>query len=47
MLLQHAKRLTTLNMTLQKGIAAAESVFAFIDTEEEEDQGSSKLKKVK
>ena len=29
MLLQHAKRLTTLNMTLQRGIAAAQSVFYF------------------
>jgi len=47
MLLQHAKRLTTINMTLQKGIAAAESVFNFIDTEEEKDQGTDEIVKVK
>ena len=47
MLLQHAKRLTTLNMTLQKGIAAAESVFNFIDLEEEVDQGQNKITRVK
>ena len=47
MLLQHAKRLTTINMTLQKGIAAAESVFAFIDLEEEIDQGDKEILKVK
>ena len=47
MLLQHAKRLTTINMTLQRGIAAAESVFKFIDVEEEIDQGSTEIKKIK
>lgn len=47
MLLQHAKRLTTINMTLQKGIAAAESVFAFIDVEEEIDLGQIEIEKVK
>ena len=47
MLLQHAKRLTTVNMTLQKGIAAAQSVFSFIDVENETDQGTNKLEKVK
>ncbi|MDH5602043.1 MAG: lipid A export permease/ATP-binding protein MsbA [Gammaproteobacteria bacterium] len=47
MLLQHAKRLTTINMTLQKGIAAAESVFTFVDLEEEKDQGVKELLKVK
>ena len=47
MLLQHAKRLTTLNMTLQRGIAAAHSVFKFIDIEEEVDQGSNEIEKVK
>lgn len=47
MLLQHAKRLTTINMTLQKGIAAAESVFEFIDVEEEIDQGKNEIKKIK
>jgi subfamily B ATP-binding cassette protein MsbA len=47
MLLQHAKRLTTINMTLQKGIAAAESVFGFIDLEEEIDQGKKELGNIK
>lgn len=47
MLLQHAKRLTTINMTLQKGIAAAESVFTFIDLKEEVDQGKKEIIKVK
>lgn len=47
MLLQHAKRLTTINVTLQKGIAAAESVFEFIDLEEEIDRGDKEINKVK
>ena len=47
MLLQHAKRLTTVNMTLQKGIAAAESVFGFIDLEEEIDLGQKEIERVK
>ena len=47
MLLQHAKRLTTINMTLQRGIAAAESVFNFIDVKNEVDQGKNEVEKVK
>ena len=47
MLLQHAKRLTTINMTLQRGIAAAESVFNFIDVKNEVDQGKEEVEKVK
>ena len=47
MLLQHAKRLTTVNMVLQRGIAAAESVFSFIDIEDEVDQGKNKIEKIK
>ena len=43
MLLQHAKRLTTINMTLQRGIAAAESVFTFVDSKEEIDQGTDEI----
>lgn len=46
MLLQHAKRLTTINMTLQRGIAAAESVFSFVDTENEIDKGNKEINKV-
>jgi len=47
MLLQHAKRLTTVNMVLQRGIAAADSVFSFIDVEDEADQGKNEIEKVK
>lgn len=47
MLLQHAKRLTTVNMVLQRGIAAADSVFSFIDIEDEADQGKNKIEKIK
>ncbi|MCW8901103.1 MAG: lipid A export permease/ATP-binding protein MsbA [Gammaproteobacteria bacterium] len=47
MLLQHAKRLTTINVILQRGIAAAESVFEFIDLEEETDKGKKEIKKIK
>ena len=46
MLLQHAKRLTTINVTLQKGIAAAESVFVFIDLPDEIDEGEDELDRV-
>ena len=47
MLLQHAKRLTTVNVILQRGIAAAESVFGFIDLEDEIDKGTKEIKKIK
>lgn len=47
MLLQHAKRLTTINMTLQRGIAAAESIFSFVDIENEIDEGKKEFEKVK
>lgn len=47
MLLQHAKRLTTVNVILQRGIAAAESVFEFIDLEEEIDNGKKEIKRIK
>ncbi|MDH5368685.1 MAG: lipid A export permease/ATP-binding protein MsbA, partial [Gammaproteobacteria bacterium] len=47
MLLQHAKRLTTINVILQSGIAAAESVFEFIDQEEEIDKGKKEIQKIK
>lgn len=47
MLLQHAKRLTTVNMVLQRGIAAADSVFSFIDVEDEADQGKNEIEKIK
>ena len=47
MLLQHAKRLTTINVILQRGISAAESVFEFIDLEEEIDKGKKEIEKIK
>jgi len=47
MLLQHAKRLATINLTLQKGIAAAESVFDFIDIETEIDKGEKEIHNIK
>lgn len=47
MLLQHAKRLATINLTLQKGIAAAESVFDFVDIETEIDNGEKEIHNIK
>ncbi len=47
LLMQHAKRLTTINMTLQRGIAAAESVFTFIDVKNEVDLGKKEIEKIK
>ncbi|MDZ7805032.1 lipid A export permease/ATP-binding protein MsbA [Thiohalophilus sp.] len=46
LLLQHAKRLTSINAQLQRGIAAAYSVFSFVDTEPEPDSGTRELKQV-
>jgi subfamily B ATP-binding cassette protein MsbA len=43
LLLQHAKRLSGVNATLQRGIAAAQSVFEFLDKETERDTGSETL----
>jgi subfamily B ATP-binding cassette protein MsbA len=40
MLLAPLKHLTEINAPLQRGLAAAESVFALIDTPEEEDKGT-------
>ncbi|MGA8053545.1 MAG: ABC transporter transmembrane domain-containing protein, partial [Burkholderiales bacterium] len=39
MLLAPLKRLTGVNQTLQRGLAAAESVFALVDEQREEDRG--------
>ncbi len=41
------KRLTKINDKLQKGIAAAESIFSFIDTENEHDKGTKRLSETK
>jgi subfamily B ATP-binding cassette protein MsbA len=43
LLLQHARRLSGINATLQRGIAAAQSVFEFLDKETEHDTGSETL----
>ncbi len=41
------KRLTTVNSSIQKGIAAGESVFAFLDLHGESDTGRREVKRVK
>jgi len=46
LLMQHAKRLTTVNSVLQRGIAAAQSVFDFLDLDIEKDEGKKELKNV-
>lgn len=46
MLMQPVRRLTMINESLQRGIAAAESVFEFLDQEKEKDTGDKKLVKV-
>ncbi|MGH8745493.1 MAG: ABC transporter transmembrane domain-containing protein, partial [Burkholderiales bacterium] len=43
MLLAPLKRLTDINAPLQRGLAAAESVFGMVDAEQEEDRGTVKL----
>jgi subfamily B ATP-binding cassette protein MsbA len=43
LLMQHAKRLTMVNATLQRGIAAAQSVFDFLDRQIERDTGTETL----
>jgi subfamily B ATP-binding cassette protein MsbA len=47
MLLSPMKRLTEVNAPLQRGLAAAESVFGLIDQPEEEDRGSQVLERAK
>ncbi len=46
MLFAPIKRLTNVNAVIQKGIAAAESVFDFMDLETEKDQGKTQVEKV-
>jgi len=41
------KRLTTVNSYLQTGIAAAQSIFSFLDVEKEKDTGNEVIKMVK
>jgi subfamily B ATP-binding cassette protein MsbA len=47
LLMQHARRLVTLNATLQRGIAAAQNIFEFIDAPSEQDSGQQVLERVK
>jgi len=46
LLMQPIRRLTMINESLQRGIAAAESVFDFLDQEVEKDTGTKKLGRV-
>ncbi len=43
MLFQPVKRITSMTQSLQRGLAAAESVFGFLDEEGEKDQGKKTL----
>jgi subfamily B ATP-binding cassette protein MsbA len=47
MILQPLKRLTSVNEHIQKGLAAAESVFALIDEKPEEDRGTVAIDRAK
>ena len=47
MLIAPLKRLTSINAVLQKGIAAAESIFAYLDVDSESDNGTYTTNKVK
>lgn len=47
LLIAPLKQLTTINTMLQKGLAAAESVFALLDTPGEDDKGTQVLKRVR
>ena len=47
LLMQPVKRLTTINASLQQGIAAAQSVFDFIDHEQEKDTGHKNLERIR
>lgn len=46
LLLQHAKKLTSINLHLQRGIAAAQSIFALIDQQPERDGGTVELESI-
>ena len=47
MIMQPMKRITNVTQSLQRGLASAESVFAFLDEKEEHDTGTKQLAKVK
>ena len=47
MLLSPVKRLTTVNMAIQRGISAAKSIFDLLDTEQEKDTGTHTIPRVR
>lgn len=47
LLISPIKQLTTVNTTIQRGLAASESVFALLDTPQEDDQGQEQLLRAK
>lgn len=47
LLISPIKQLTTVSTTIQRGLAAAESVFSLLDTSQEEDQGKKKIQRAK
>lgn len=49
MMMMHSpmKRLTNITANLQKGIAAADSIFALVDTDAEDDRGSRAIERVR
>ncbi len=47
LLVQPVKRLTTVNATLQRGIAAAQSVFSLLDVPPEKDTGTHRLGRIR
>lgn len=46
MIMQPMKRITNVTQSLQRGLASAESVFAFLDEKEEHDTGTKQIDKV-
>lgn len=46
LLMQPTRRLTTINVALQQGIAGAQSIFNFLDQAPEEDRGTRELERV-
>lgn len=47
LMLQPVRRITNVNATLQRGVAGADSLFAIIDEEDEQDHGSVAVERVK
>jgi subfamily B ATP-binding cassette protein MsbA len=47
LLLQPVRRITNVNATLQRGVAGADSLFAIIDEQDEEDPGTLEVERVR